>query len=345
MNNSTLYVEDTPSTSFKNYINSAIYIAVFLFGSTGNIFVLLIVKRKRIRRFNDVFIVNLAVADLCMILFFIPPYTYKELSDFKGSITYCKGVWPLITVSFCSSIFTITTMAVYRCKVIVHPFEPPIRKRQLLPLITGIWLASIILAFPLLLLATYKDGAPDCSETWPSETHQRVYTSILMVLQYFLPLLIIAIAYVLIVLDLTRSKNQPNSDGNTHIIGQARREENIRVIKVLATIVLVFAICMLPGHLAWMLLHFGGENERLAAYAIFNFSDHLAIIHTCLNPVIYGTLTKRFRQGYVKYLTYIFCCRFYAKLKDSGSPRRNGTSEMRTFGSMQNEIEENNDGQ
>lgn len=339
MNNTTVNTE-AHSISFRNYINSAIYTAVFLFGSTGNIFVLLIVKRKRIRRFNDVFIVNLAVADLCMILFFIPPYTYIQLSDFRGSKFFCKGVWPLITVSFCCSIFTITTMAVYRCKVIVHPFEPPIRKRQLIPLITGIWLSSIILALPLMLLGTYETGDPYCTENWPSETHQRVYTSILMVLQYFLPLLIIAIAYVLIAIDLTRSKAQPTSD-NTHIMGQARREENIRVIKVLATIILAFAICMLPGHIAWMLLHFGGKTEKLVADYIFYFSDHLAIIHTCLNPIIYGTLTKRFRQGYVKYLSYIFCCNYCNRGKDS-SVRRNGgaTSEMRTFGSIKDEGED-----
>ncbi|KAK3730470.1 hypothetical protein QZH41_004176 [Actinostola sp. cb2023] len=167
MMNNTTYNADSEQITFKNYVNSAIYIAVFIFGSIGNLFVLLIVKRKRVRRLNDVFIVNLAVADLCMILFCIPPFTYKELSEFKGSKFYCKGIWPLITVSFCSSIFTITTMAVYRCRVILHPFEPPVRKRQLIPMITGIWMLSIALAFPMLLLATYIDGDEDCVETWP----------------------------------------------------------------------------------------------------------------------------------------------------------------------------------
>jgi hypothetical protein len=341
MNNSTVDVDSEQITSV-NYANAAIFIAVFLFGSIGNVFVLLIVKRKRVRRFNDIFIVNLAVSDLGLILFCIPPFTYKELSRFKGSKFYCKGIWPMITVSFCSSVFTITLMAVHRCRVILHPFEPPIQKRKLFPMIGGIWILSIALAFPMLLLATYVDGASDCTELWPSETHRRVYTSSLMILQYFLPLLIIAVAYVLIAIDLTKSKALPPSfKSSGKVIGRARREENIRVIKILATIVIVFALSMLPGHIAWMLLHFGGKEEQRVSDEIFKFSDVLAIIHSCLNPVIYGTLTKRFRQGYMKYLSYLFCCRFCGLSgKTERSLKGNRTSEMRTFGSEKQSMDD-----
>lgn len=336
MNNSTFDVDNEQITA-ENYTRAAIFIAVFLFGSIGNIFVLLIVKRKRVRRFNDIFIVNLAVSDLGLILFCIPVFTYKELTGFKGSMFYCKGIWPMITISLCSSVFTITVMAVYRCRVILHPFEPPLQKRKLFPMIGGIWFLSIALAFPMLVLATYIDGANDCTELWPSDIHRRIYTSILMILQYFLPLLIIAVAYVLIAIDLTKSKTQPPSlKSSRKAIGHARREENIRVIKILATIVVVFALCMLPGHIAWMLLHFGGKKERRVSDEIFEFSDVLAIIHSSLNPVIYGTLTKRFRRGYMKYLSYLFCCRFCGLTeKTTRSLKGNRTSEMRTFGSAE----------
>ena len=334
MNNSTYYADDKQIPA-ENYTRATIYIAVFIFGSIGNIFVLLIIQRKRVRRFNDIFIANLAVSDLGMIFFCIPVFTHRELTSFKGSMFYCKGIWPMITISLCSSVFTITVMAVYRCRVILHPFEPPLQKRKLFPMIGGIWFVSIALAFPMLLLATYNDGAEDCTEQWPSDTHRRIYTSILMFSQYFLPLLIIAVAYVLIAIDLTKSKTQPPSlKGSGKAIGHARREENIRVIKILATIVLVFALCMLPGHIAWMLLHFGGEKELGASEHIFQFSDVLAIIHSSLNPVIYGTLTKRFRQGYMKYLSYLFCCRFCGLSgKTTRGLKGNRTSEMRTFGS------------
>lgn len=341
MNNST-FDDGNEQITAENYTKAAIYIAVFMFGSIGNVFVLLIVKRKRVRRFNDIFIVNLAVSDLGLILFCIPAFTHKELTGFKGSMFYCKAIWPMITISFCSSVFTITVMAVYRCRVILHPFEPPLQKCKLVPMIAGIWLSSIALAFPMLLLATYVEGAPDCIELWASDIQRRIYTSTLMILQYFLPLLIIAIAYVLIAIDLTKSKTQPPSlKSSGKAIGRARREENIRVIKILATIVVVFALCMLPGHIAWMLLHFGGKNERRVSEGIFQFSDVLAIIHSSLNPVIYGTLTKRFRRGYMKYLSYLFCCRFCGLTsKTTRSLKGNRTSEMKTFGSEKHSMED-----
>ncbi|EDO37217.1 predicted protein [Nematostella vectensis] len=309
MNNTTDgFLPSYPSS--ENIATSLFYIAVFIFGSTGNLLVLLVVKRRRARTFNDIFIFNLAVSDLCLILVCIPAFTYKKLSGFRGSQFYCKAIWPMMTISLCSSVFTITLMAVYRCKVILHPFEPIIEKRSILPPITAVWLLAIVFALPLFILAKFEDGMAGCIEDWPSDLHRKVYTTILMIVQYFLPLFIIAVAYVLIAIDLTRSRKRKSSYNSPKVMGRARREENLRVIKILATIVITFALFLLPGHIAWMILDFGREQDKKVAEAIFKFSDALVIFHSALNPVIYGTLTKQFRQGYKKYLSYVFCCKF-----------------------------------
>lgn len=254
---------------------------------------------------NDFFVLNLSVSDLFLIVFCLPALIYVALIGYVGSLFYCKFVWPMITVSYCSSIYTITSMACYRCKVLLHPFELPPRKKTVLLWISTIWLVSFVVATPLTIVSEFREDfhGSTCYENWPNTNFQRGYTVTLFILQYFLPLLTIAVAYIRIGIDLTRTKvRRASVTRSGELSAQGIREENIKIIKVLLTIVVLFAFCMLPVHLAWISLDFGGKRGKEVANIIFKFSDVLAILHSCLNAVIYGALTKHLRHGFVKYM-------------------------------------------
>lgn len=45
------------------------------------------------------------------------------------------------------------------------------------------------------------------------------------------------------------------------------------------------------------------------------FSEIFAILHSCLNPLVYGTVMKHFRAEYMRYLNVIFCCRWSSGLR------------------------------
>ena len=311
MNNSTSKDFTHPiSVAGNEHVILAFFVATFLFGSTGNVLVLVIIGRKLTRTVHDVFIMNLAGSDLSLILFCLPVFIYMRIFDFTASTFYCKVIWPMITVSFCSGIFTITSMAIYRCRVILNPFEPTIETRQMSLWIAALWFFSFIVALPLIVVAK-PSASQSCHEDWKNQNYKRAYTVALVALQFILPLFIIFVAYTKIGIELTctgkRRRDSLTTQGK--ILDEARREENLKVIKVLATIIVSFAVCMLPGHIAWLILDFGGEKERNVADTIFTFSDVMAVFHSCLNPVIYGTLTKHFRQEYIRYLSMVFCCR------------------------------------
>ena len=227
----------------------------------------------------------------------------------------------MVTVSYCSSIFTITSMACYRCKVLLHPFELLPRRRHVLLWISSIWLLSFIIAVPLIVTSEFRQQfqGSTCYEDWPNHSFKRGYTVTLFILQYMLPLVTIAVAYVRIGIDLTRTKARRASvTSRGDISARGTREENIRIIKILATIIVLFTFCMLPVHIAWMLLDFGGKREKEIADIIFCFSDVLAILHSCLNAVIYGALTKHLRHGCVKYLFCLLTC--FGIRKDHNPP-------------------------
>ena len=288
------------------------YIATFVIGLVGNLLVLIVIAAKRAKKtVNDLFIMNLAVSDL-MLIFFLPLHIYGMFHIIPVSAFFCHFIRPLMTVSFFVSVYTLTSMAIHRCHVILNPFKQDIRQKSAVLWITVLWILSFTNVLPLMIV-TKPEQSTECIENWPSQDHRRAYTAALFILQYVLPLVIIAIAYVRIGLDLNRScrgcystKASVNSMEN-----QARRKENFKVTKTLAIIVVIFAVCMLPSQVGWMLLDFGNEQQQNIAMVIFKFSLVLTVFHSCLNPLVYGSITKQFRRGYVKYLSYLcYCCRF-----------------------------------
>lgn len=325
MSNSTIQ-PTTDVGELEDKVKPAFYAVVFVLGLLGNFLVIIIVAARRDRRTaNDVFILNLAISDLMYLFVCLPTNVYMMFADIQYDL-FCRLIWPLMTVTVNLSIFTLTSMAVFRCYVILNPFKPEMRHRYVFLWILGIWLLGLILVIPLLLVTKPKLAEPQgCTEVWPSFQYRQAYTAGLFVLQYMLPLTIIAVAYVRIGLDLVRQGRHQVPD---HMANQERRRENMQVIKTLATIVILFAICMLPAQLAWLLHDFAyDDNESLITF-LFSFSPSLLYFHSCLNPIAYGTLTKHFRRGYIRFFSYIFCCGFFTLFKRNSATGHLGLNKL-----------------
>ena len=306
----------------------ASYIITMILGSVGNTLVLIVVVGKRARRtVNDIFIMNLAVSDLLFICF-LPLFIYENLAErmVEKSIGLCKFITPTITATFLLSIFTLTSMSVHRCQVIVNPFKRDLSQKKSAIWIAVIWLLSFIVILPLIIVNIVNPVETTlCFEDWPSEQYQKGYTVTLFVIQYVVPLFVIAVSYIRIGLDLNRSSS---SDGTLKLpnsaICRARRSENLQVIKTLATIVTLFALFMLPGQIAWLILDFGAAGHKEVALKMRKYTLPVTIFHSCLNPLVYGTVTRQFRRDYMRYLSHLLCCcpEFkYKAITRFGSPR------------------------
>lgn len=81
-----------------------IFVLTFIFGSSGNLFVL---AKKHGRSINDIFMVHLVISDLSFIFLHLPVFVYMQVSTFQESFVYCKIIWPMMTVSFWAGIFTV----------------------------------------------------------------------------------------------------------------------------------------------------------------------------------------------------------------------------------------------
>lgn len=301
--------ETTSSSEAERNCKTVFYCCLFILGSLGNLMVIVVVKGKRKRTINDYFILNLALSDLTFLWVSVPIYTYELFQKFYKNAFYCKLLWPMMSITLSVSVFTLASMAVERCRGIINPLQPRIKLQATLVWILLIWICAFVTMLPLMIVTR-----PDkvlCFEAWPEAYYRQAYTAVLFALQYAIPLIVIAIAYLRIAVCLVTSRIPMLTSQNSHgqVIRHKTRSENVQIIRTLAVIVVLFMACMLPNQIAWMLFDFGGASHKDLSHAFWISAEALIFLHSCVNPIVYGSSTRQFRRGYLLYFRYVFCCR------------------------------------
>ena len=303
-----------------DYVQLVMYPFILLFGVIGNILVVLVVRgKKRNRKINDYFILNLAITDLCVLTISISADFFLKFETFPFGILLCKGIWPLMTMCLFASIFTLTCMAIERERTIVKPLSPRLALSNVPWVLASTWLAGLVCVSPLIIVAYDKERG--CGENWPTPFMRQAYTVAVVLLQYALPLLVITIAYARIGIFLKRQikTTEFETSGRTALTLR-RRKENAKINKNLLTIVTLFAIFMLPLQILWLWLDFGSGADFKHFNDVLVFSEFLLYIHSSTNPVVYGTILQEFRLGFCRYIRK--CCPFIARccMKDNQVP-------------------------
>lgn len=197
---------------------------------------------------------------------------------FPGSLSlfHCAALRPLGITTFCLSIFTVTSMAIVRCRIKCYPYRPRIRRRTVYYWIATLWLLSVLVSLPAMHVAKVTPRGR-CTGEWASKTHKDAYIICLLLLKCILPLIIITSAYVKIAIFLMQNKGpQTSLNGNrASNYRDGARKENLQIAEMLAAIVLLFGLCTSPHQVAWMLKQFGEEKETNYNFYIFrSFAEH-----------------------------------------------------------------------
>ncbi|KAM9052856.1 LOW QUALITY PROTEIN: substance-K receptor [Megaptera novaeangliae] len=291
-----------PGWSWQLALWAAAYPALVLVAVMGSAAVIWItLAHRRMRTVTNYFIVNLALADLCMAAFnaaFNFVYASHNIWNFGRAFCYFQNLFP-ITAMFVS-IYSMTTPSAHRYMAIVHAFQPRLSAPRTRAVIAGIWLVALALAFPqgFYSTITMDQGATKRVVAWPEDSGGKMhllYHLAVIALFYFLPLVVMFVAYSVIGLTLWR-RTVPGYEAHG---ANLRHLQAKKFVKTMVLVVVTFAICWLPYHLYFIL---GSFQEDVYCHKfiqqVYLVLFWLAMSFTMYNPIIYCCLNHRFRSGF-----------------------------------------------
>lgn len=283
------------------------YSAVMAVGLIGNsCLVFVITWHKEMRNVTNVFIANLSCSDILMCIVCLPVTIIYTLMDrwILGD-TLCKLTPFVQCISVSVSIFSLVLIAMERYQLIVHPtgWKPVVGQSYLAVGVT--WIVACLISVPFLsysvlalpfqnLSVPFPVDHFVCMERWPSVRQRRAYTTFLLVFQYFLPLALIAVCYLHVYLRLRRRKDMVERGRNAT---QNNNKGSNRINAMLITIVVAFALSWLPLNVFNAVFDWNHEAIPSCSHdTIFSFCHLMAMVSTCVNPVIYGFLNSNFQK-------------------------------------------------
>lgn len=193
-----------------------LYGTVSLLSIVGNAVVIFVVlRRNTMRTVTNVFIANLALADVSLGLFSVPfQFHTVILQRWVVADVMCKIAPFVKNLSVNVSILTLTVISIDRYIAVLYPLRAGFRRKIATCVLLGIWILSTLSAMPDLIYF-YVSSTFDidmmseinvCLVKWPSKTFITVYSTYMLLLQYIVPLFVISVSYFRIVCNIWGNK-------------------------------------------------------------------------------------------------------------------------------------------
>ncbi|CAB1352155.1 unnamed protein product [Coregonus sp. 'balchen'] len=270
-------------------VSIVIYSIVCILGIPGNAFVIWIAGVKMKRTVNTVWFVNLAVADL-LCCFSIP---------FRIAMIKLEHNWPfgeamckVMYLSMIASVFTLVLISLDRFVLVIRPvWAQNHRKITLAWLQCGLaWFLAMLLSLPDMIhnqTINIDDNLIWCgssSFSFSSNMQAKIFSLQIqakmlsrLVLGFLVPLLVIAVCYLLIGRRVSRG-----------------RFKSQRVLQVILSVVAAFVVCWLPYHIIVLLILY--RLESFEVVALYPLGCSLAYVNSCLNPILYVFIGQDFKE-------------------------------------------------
>ncbi|CAL7935570.1 unnamed protein product [Xylocopa violacea] len=290
-------------------------IVVMVLGIIGNLMVQLVVFRgKDMRNSTNIFLVNLSIADLCVLLICTPTVLVEVNSGpqvWPLGEYMCKAV-PFIELTVAhASVLTILAISFERYYAICEPLRVGYMctKTRATFLCLLAWVAAALCTSPIIWVSQYQEArvrdakndqeaknlVPVCL-TMADTSATVVFFLLLILLFYLAPLLILLILYAFIVRQLMPDPS--NAVDSYH----ARAKKH--VITMLMSVVISFFVCLSPYRILTFYIVIT-PAERIAAigpdtfFALLNFSRVMFYLHSAVDPVLYNLMSSKFRKGFL----------------------------------------------
>ncbi|XP_073678561.1 formyl peptide receptor 2-like [Garra rufa] len=291
---------------------------IVFFGTAGNSLVIWVAGFCMKPTVTNVWLVNLAVADLIFCLTRVTSLIktiYYNYWTFGIFVCKFNGFFKYANM-FCS-VFLLAVISVDRALCVCHPVLT--RKRRTLcaarVVSVGVWIVAVMFSSPYFV---YRHVFPDknnlsqCSlkhkgaaEAGDSSA-KYVYYCTRFICGFLLPFLVILICYILAAVGIRR----------TRLSGKSRP------LRVLAVLVFAFFLCWAPYHFLGLVKLVNEDNKAVENGWVM--ASNLAYFNSCVNPVLYFCMGLDLNRRCNQSLSVIFRRAF---MEEGQSLSQQGTRE------------------
>ncbi|XP_018423718.1 PREDICTED: proteinase-activated receptor 4 [Nanorana parkeri] len=294
LNNTFLSISTTSMDFLKSPITVLvipfIYTLVFLVGLPANGLALWVLMTKVKKMTSTVFLMNLAVADLLLIL--VLPFKilyYFMGNDWIFGELMCRAVTSLFYGNMYCSVLLLMSISIDRYLAVVHPFfSRTFRSQSFAIAVCSIsWLISVLCTIPL---ATMQQSYPllnaditVCHDALPRQEQVEYlvyYFMTTIVLCFALPLLIIIFCYISVIQSLISSG-----------------EKYAYAVKLSVLVLMIVIVFLTPSNVV-LLIHYSEHCLQSYGnlYAVYMVCLTLSAINSCVDPFVYYYVSEEFRD-------------------------------------------------
>lgn len=266
----------------------------FVVGTPGNLLVIwTIIKHVKQRSHTVLLIMHLAVADL-LVVFTLPLWIYSLALTWVFGEVVCKAMVYVIYACMYVSIFLITIMSVERFLAVRYPFASAAwRKKQMLnKILLVVWLASFFLSIPVIITQVLGEhnGQEQCLyREYNSNTQEAVLLLLEFLVGFVIPFSILVVCYSCLYSRITQMSFR------------SKRKSTL----LIASVIIVFALCWIPHHitnflsLVYLILEGSQEGSNIedVVNAMTMISSSLVFVSSTINPVLYVFAARSFRTS------------------------------------------------
>uniref|UniRef100_A0A3P9NXE0 Pyrimidinergic receptor P2Y4 n=1 Tax=Poecilia reticulata TaxID=8081 RepID=A0A3P9NXE0_POERE len=271
---------------FKYILLPVSYGLVFVVGFVLNAMALWMFIKMRPWNPSTVYMFHLALSDFLYVLS-LPTliYYYANRSDWPFGVAACKIIRFLFYANLYCSILFLTCISVHRYLGICHPIQvlTKVKSRHAHLVCGSVWCVVTVCLVPNLIFVTTsrRDNDTLCHDTTSQEAFEQYvdYSSVVMVLLFGVPFIVILVCYCLMARTLSRQKS----------------------IKLIIVVLVVFAVSFVPFHITRTLYYTSRVlNLNCEFLNIVNFTYKitrpLASINSCIDPILYFLAGDHYRS-------------------------------------------------
>ncbi|KAL7831136.1 hypothetical protein SRHO_G00306380 [Serrasalmus rhombeus] len=288
--------EEDQDGAYAGMLGACVILAVcFVVGVPGNLLVIWTIVRHVKKRSHTVLVIlHLAVADL-LVLVTLPLWIYSLAHSWVFSEAVCKAMVYIINACMYASVFLITIMSVERFLAIRYPFALASwrRKQALNKVLLIVWVASFLLSIPVIVTQVLGGnlGEEQCLfRAYESNIQEAVILLFESLMGFVIPFSILLVCYGCL---FSR-------------IAQMNLRSKKKSTVLIATVVVLFALCWIPHHvenfLSLVLLTLQENSQEAktlhsAVEAMTIVAGALVFVSSTVNPVLYVFAARNFRSS------------------------------------------------